>query len=263
MRLPTGPFVSVGSKQRAVVWAVGDGADGGEDAKALARTIAKGKPDLFLYLGDVYQRGTAEEFRDNYETVYGALGRRAAPTPGNHEWGRHTDGYDPYWRRVTGKPVPAFYSLRLAGWQLLSLNSEAPHDSDSAQVRWLRRQLRGTGTCRLAFWHRPRFSAGEHGDYADMAPLWNALRGRATIVVAAHDHAMQRFKRRDGIVELVSGAGGRSHYDVDEDDPRLAFSNDTEWGALRLELRPGRASWAFVTTEGRTLDRGSLACRRR
>lgn len=45
------------------------------------------------------------------------------------------------------------------------------------------------GTCRLA-WHRPRFTAGKHADARDVAPLWEALRGRAKIVVNGHDHNM-------------------------------------------------------------------------
>ena len=70
-----------------VIWAVGDGADGGSQGKQVARMIRADRPDRFLYLGDVYERGTAAEFRRNYSPVYGALNRITSPTPGNHEWG--------------------------------------------------------------------------------------------------------------------------------------------------------------------------------
>jgi hypothetical protein len=66
---------------------------------------------------------------------------------------------------------------------------------------------------------------------------------------------------RDGIVELIAGAGGRRLYDVDESDARLAFSNDTDYAALRLDLKPGVARWRFVAAGGAVLDRGSLSCR--
>lgn len=263
-RTPRGEFIPSRQTGHAIVWAVGDGADGDDEAKALARRIAHSKPDLFLYLGDVYDEGTASEFAQNYAPVYGRLARVTAPTPGNHEWPRHAEGYDPYWQRVTGKHPPAYYSFSIAGWQVLSLNSEAQHGDRSAQVRWLRRQVRRPGTCRLAFWHRPRYSAGtEHGDQEDMTTLWSALRGRARIVVNGHEHDMQRHEARGGIIEFVSGAGGKSHYAVDFDYRGLAFGNDTDWGALRLDLRPGRARFAFVTTAGLTLDSGTLTCRRR
>ena len=244
-----------------VVWAVGDGSNGGSDAIALARSIAAAGADRFLYLGDVYEHGTADEFNRGYHDVYGALDPITDPTPGNHDWPNHATGYDPYWSKVRDAPIQPWYATSIAGWQLISLNSEEPHRAGSPQIAWLDSQLRTPGDCRIAFWHRPRFSAGRHGDQKDMAPVWDALRGHAAIVLNGHDHDMQRFKPRDGITEFVSGAGGKGLYGVDEGDSRLAFSNDTELGALRLVLSRGRADYRFVTTDGRVLDAGTLTCR--
>jgi hypothetical protein len=257
------PMVSSLSARRAVIWAVGDGADGSANGRAVAKRIAAGRVDRLLYLGDVYLAGTRADFARNYATTYGPLAPRTAPTPGNHDWPNSDVGYDPYWRRALRREPSDWYAFRAAGWHLLSLNSEAPHGRGSPQERWLRARLRAPGTCRIAFWHRPRFSAGTHGDQPDMAALWNDLRGHAAIALAGHDHDMQRFKPVDGITQFVSGAGGRSLYDVRSDDERLAFANDDEYGALRLVLRPGRARYAFVATDGRVLDRGRSRCRRR
>jgi hypothetical protein len=81
-----------------------------------------------------------------------------------------------------------YYSFSVGGWQFLSVNSELPHRSGSAQLAWLKGRL-GGGNCRIAFWHRPRFSAGTtHGDAPDMDPVWQALRGRAALVLSGHDH---------------------------------------------------------------------------
>jgi hypothetical protein len=226
--------------------------------------------DRLLYLGDVYGSGlasivlgdgSAEDYRTRYVPLYGQFAARTAPTPGNHEWPRRGEGYEPYWRKVFGRTPPAFYALRIGGWQLLSLNSEAPHGAGSAQLRWLRRQLRAPGTCRLAFWHRPRYNAGLHGDEGDLAPLWDALRGHATIVVSGHDHNMQRLRPVDGMTQYVSGAGGHPRYSL-RADPRLAFGNDRDFGALRVELRPGRARMVFVSADGRILDASRVRCTR-
>lgn len=256
------PFVRSVPGDRAVVWAVGDGADGGETAREVVARIARGRVDRLLYLGDVYERGTAEEFALNYRTTYGLLARVTAPVSGNHDAPNEATGYDPYWRSVHGRTPPDWYAFRAAGWTLLALDSEAAHGEGSAQLRWLRRQVRAPGTCRIAFWHRPRFSAGRHGDQDDMAPVWNALRGRARIVVAGHDHDMQRLRPIDGITSFVSGAGGRDLYLV-RLDRRLAFADDAHFGALRLRLRRGVADHAFVTAGGRTVDRGRVRCRTR
>ncbi len=249
--------------ERATIWAVGDGADGGSAARTLVGQIAAGDVDRLLYLGDVYERGTERDFRDRYATTYGKLATITAPTPGNHDWPRHTTGYDPYWERALDRPqTAAWYAFRAAGWTILSLNSETDHASGSPQERWLRSRLDKPGTCRIAFWHRPRFTAGgHHRDAGDMAPIWDALRGKATIVVTGHEHSMQRLRPIDGITSFVSGAGGRDRYELRRDDPRLAFGDDRHFGALRLRLRRGEARYAYVSTAGRVLDGGTLRCR--
>jgi len=259
---PNRAFGSVASPDDpALVWAVGDGGDGSDASRRLADRIATDRPARVLYLGDVYENGTRDEWRTRYAPVYGRLDAITAPTPGNHDWPNHDEGYDPYWRAVTGAPTPPWYSLRVGGWTLLSLNSEAPHDPGSPQLEWLRAELgRIAGTCVLAFWHRPLQSAGSNGDQEDVAPLWDALRGRAPLVVNGHDHTLQRLRPRAGMTQYVIGAGGKSHYDVDEGDPRLEFSDDERDGALRMRLRPGRARLEIVATDGAILDTTSMDC---
>jgi acid phosphatase type 7 len=247
--------------QPATVWAVGDGADGSAIARRLARRIERDRPDAFLYLGDVYPGGTAEDYARNYDPVYGRLAAITWPTPGNHEWWAREEGYFPYWRRHD-RPARPWYRFGIGGWELISLNSEVPHTPGSRQLRWLGRALdAGGGTCRLAFWHRPRFSADSvHGDARDIAPLWNALRGHARLVLNGHGHALIRYRRRNGLTEYIAGAGGRVRYAVNP-DPRMAFGRGDRTGALRITLSPGRATLEFRAVNGELLDRSRATCR--
>lgn len=258
----TGPFVTSTSRARSVVWAVGDGGNGSDEARSVAALIASSRVDRLLYLGDVYSHGTAEEYRSNYATTYGRLARVTAPTAGDNEWPRRAAGYNPYWAAVHGGgPTPPYYGFRAGGWEILSLNTEIADHTSSPQRRWLASQLREGGTCRVVFWHRARHSAGtEHGDQPDVADLWDAVRGRAAIVLAGHEHGMQRLRPIDGITEFVSGAGGARLYPLDRSDRRLAFGDDRHFGALRLELTPQRARFAFVAVGGRVLDSGIVRC---
>jgi hypothetical protein len=155
-----------------------------------------------------------------------------------------------------------WYRLDVAGWEIISLNSQASHSPRSSQVRWLRRVMRRrTGTCRLAFWHRPRFGSGTvHGDAPDVGPLWRAVRGHARLVVNGHEHNMQRHRRRDGMTELVAGAGGAVFHGLRR-DRRLAFGRANRRGALRLVLRPGRARIEFRDARRRLLDSSTVRCR--
>lgn len=245
---------------RAVVWAVGDAGWQSPATRRLAATVRRDSPDRLLYLGDVYELGTAEDFQRNYDPLWGPLAPITDPTPGNHDWGNRFSGYYPYWRARRGRRQPPWSRVELAGWEILDLNSQAAHDPGSPQLSWLTRALRGPGECRIAFWHRPRFSAGVHGDQPDTAPLYRALAGRARVVIGGHDHNLQRMRRRGGIRQYVAGAGGRNRYRIDRGDPGLAWGRDDTEGALRIVLRPGRALLEFRDADGRVLDRSHASC---
>jgi hypothetical protein len=248
-------------KPSALVWAVGDAASGSAASEKVSSMIRSTHLDLLLYLGDVYENGTSLEYDRNYRPIYGGLGSITAPTIGNHEWPNVATGYVPYWTAVRGSPPPFRYAFAASGWQLISLNSNLP--TDAAQEAWLGQEIASTpryGNCRIAFMHHPRYSAGLHGDLTGLQGIFDELRGHASIALAGHDHDMQRLHPIDGITPYVSGSGGNELYPVNRDDPRLAFFDDTRHGALRIDLRPGRAVLSFVDEDGTTLDRSTVAC---
>lgn len=241
--------------ESATVWAVGDGADAAQAGLETGLSIPD-DIDRFLYLGDVYEDGTLDEFNQNYEPAYGHLNGVAAPTIGNHEWPNFESGYAPYWEEATDTLPPQYYAFKLAGWEFVNLNSER---ISSRQLEWLEDELSEPGTCRLAYWHTPRYSAGFHPDEEKVEPFWQELEGRAALIVNGHDHNTQRFKPIRGLTQIIAGGGGHELYNVDEGDKRLAFSYDTGTSALRIELEPGRAEYEVVADEG-VIDRGEIGC---
>jgi hypothetical protein len=246
------------------VWAVGDGGVSGPEDDAVAARIETEGIDRLLYLGDVYETGTAAEFADRYHPSFGRFKRITSPTPGNHEWPNRATGYYPYWGPLAHRQPGGgyWYSFELGGWHIVSLSSMQDARTGSAQAEWLRRDLRQwPGTCTLAFVHHPRYNAGLHPDATGLEPLWQALSGRAVAVLAGHDHNYQRHRPNRGLVQFVVGTGGRARYDVDESDARLVTSNDQTHGALRLSLLQGEMTFAYVTTSGARLDSGKLGCR--
>jgi hypothetical protein len=256
LRPPEGEWIPSVPGETARVWAVGDANP--PNSKRVTRLIKRADPDRVLYLGDVYPEGSRDDF-ERWAEPWGRLINRMAPTPGNHEWVEAQKGYEPFWRGVTGETPPSYYSFRAGGWDVLSVNAE--HSDSDAIATWPREQANAGGDCRLAFWHRPAYSAGKYGSGNDRArQYWDALAGGARIIVNGHDHDMQRLRARDGIVEFISGAGGRHRHNVHEKDPDLAFGDDDHFGALRLRLSPERAKWRFVSARGRVLDKGALFC---
>ena len=250
------------AKRSSVVWAVGDAADGGPTSRKVASMVRSRRIDLLLYLGDVYESGTALEYDRNYRPTYGGLASITAPTIGNHEWPNVVTGYVPYWTAARGTPSPLWYAFAASGWQLISLNSNLPTSDD--QEDWLHSLIEDRpdyGTCRIAFMHHPRYSAGPHGDLTALQGIFDELGGHATIALSGHDHDMQRVLPVEGITQYVDGAGGSELYPVNRDDPRLAFFDDTDHGALRIALRPDHAILTFVDQDGALLDRSTVACR--
>jgi hypothetical protein len=246
--------------ERAVVWAAGDLATPGVRAGRVAALVRRGRPDRFLYLGDVYETGTARDFRRWYHPRLGRLADITEPTIGNHEWDNRFRGYYRYWYGRKGHQLPPWSKIEIAGWEILDLNSQAPHRSDSAQVRWLRAALEGPGDCRIAFWHRPRYSEGAYGGAPDLNPLWTALSGHARIVLSGHDHNLQRHSRQLGLLQYVVGAGGRPRYKLHYGPSTMVWGTDKVDGALRIVLKPGRALLEFRAPSGRLLDRSSERC---
>ncbi len=250
------------SAQATTIWAVGDGAvPGSADDDTAARIQAEGDFRRLLYLGDVYETGTAFEFATNYQSSFGRFKAKTSPTPGNHDWPNHPLGYDPYWGPQAPRNGGHFYSFDLGGWHIVSLNTQEPIGSGSAQLAWLRGDLaRHPGDCTIAFFHRPRYNAGEHGSDPSLGALWSTLSGHAVAALSGHDHNYQRFRRRHGVVQFVVGTGGRERYSVDESHRRLKASDDRHFGALRLRLESGSARYTFVRKSGRRGDSGSLSC---
>jgi hypothetical protein len=246
--------------QRAVVWAVGDAATAGPAADRIAALIRRAKPQLFLYLGDVYETGTPAEFRQQYDPRYGRLAGITMATQGNHEYANRYRGFYPYWAGKHNRQ-PSLQQRQIAGWQILELNSQAPHGPDSRQVHWLEQTLENAqGDCRIAFWHRPRLTHGGYDSAPDLNPLWHRLAGHARIVLSGHDHTLQRHRPVRGLIQYVVGAGGRARYHLRSGDPTRVWGRDDVDGALRMVLKPGRALLEFRSPRGRLLDRSRVTC---
>jgi hypothetical protein len=248
---------------QAVVWAVGDGADGSAAGRRLARYVRAQRPERFIYLGDVYEHGTAADFRANYGRTYAPLARRSDPVLGNHEFKRRFDGYFPYWRKLRGlRREQARHRAYVddGGWQVLAYSSESDPDAEAA---WLRAQLAlHPGTCRLAAAHRGRYAVADdaHGDNPDQAPIWSALAGRAAVNLVAHSHVYGRLAPIDGVTVLVSGAGGHNLRELGEQRHAVAAAQPGVPTATRLVLRRGAVDFRQVDASGRVYDSGTIPC---
>jgi hypothetical protein len=297
----------VAASKPLVVWAVGDGPNPtNKRAAEVSAMIAAAKPADLLYLGDVYQTGSKQDFGQYYDPTYGKLASITYPTPGNHELESRPplSGYDGYWKHkrpaVVGKGKLNLYATDLGmGWRLLDLTSSfvtegsgpnaddtKPGPQEADVVNFVAADLAAhQGTCYIAMMHRPRFSAGAHGDQVDLAAIWNLLSSRTILLLQGHEHEYFRLnldavagisgvidsRPLPGAESLVVGTGGvQLSKTIDTSYPGLAAhlvapsSKDKTkkkyYGALRLELSPGHADTAFINLDGKTIDTSSVSC---
>ena len=215
-------------------------------------------PDLVLTLGDnAYPDGSVWAFNNCYDPTWGRFAWKTNPAPGNHEY--ETDGaagYFDYFGGRAGMCCRGYYARDVGTWRLYSLNSE---ESIATQADWLRAKMREDGSeCTLAYWHRPRWSDSEHGDYGSVDPLWDAFAANGgDIVLSGHDHNYQRFPKVAGVREFVVGTGGAGNYAVSPDRAVVAWVGN---GVLELTLSSHWYSWKFRSTGGAVIDAGAGDC---
>ncbi len=263
-----------------VVAAGGDGAGGETNASNVISLISSWNPNLLLYLGDVYEKGTLTEFDNWYGSNSQYFSKFLAitdPTIGNHEYtnGPPT-GYFSFWNNI-----PSYYSFTSGGWHFISLDSMSqyvPTSSTSAQYKWLAQDLAdNTAACTIAFWHEPLYNVGPEGSQSGMKSIWSLLvQDKVDIVLNGHDHDYQRWTPLDGsgtpnatsgITEFVVGSAGHGIQTISRSDSRVVKKFDSHtspapFGALRLTLYSDHAAYDFINIAGTILDTGTINCKK-
>ncbi|HEY3312200.1 MAG TPA: Ig-like domain-containing protein [Anaerolineales bacterium] len=256
--------------------ASGDGAGGTNNYSNVTDLVTSWNPNMFLYLGDVYQKGTATEFLNWYGTSSTFLGRLKGitnPVIGNHEYENGVaPGYFDYWDNI-----PDYYSYDVAGWHFIALNSNCGLKHDCAvgqtQYQWLLNDLNThNNACTVAYFHHPPFNVGPEGYTTTMDDMWSLMYQHGVdIAFTGHDHNYQRWvplngsgaPAADGITEFVVGAGGQGTQTFVTTDSRLAVGFDASpasMGALRLQLNQDGASYQYINYQGLLLDSGAIHC---
>lgn len=222
--------------------------------------------------GDLaYPQGRPEDFASCYDPYWGRFKERTYPVPGNHEYYSGARGYFGYF----GERVRPWYSLDIAGWRFYMLNSNCEEvggcGPGSVQHAWLAEQLRTPQpVCTAAVWHHPRWSSGEHGPYAGVAPLYSLLAKAGTdVLLTGHDHDYERFARlaadgsrdRRGIRQFVVGTGGQTLRDFKTTARGSQVRLNASPGVLELDLQDGDYRWRFRPVKpGTPGDSGASRC---
>lgn len=236
-----------------VLLAVGDIGSCDSQADERVAALAAELPGTIAMLGDdVYDTGTAANYRDCLEPAWGPMRSRTRPAIGNHDYvGSSADAYFAFFGSSAGPAGEGWYSYDLGAWHVVVLNSNCGIvgcESGSAQLSWLAADLSAhPSDCLLAYWHHPRWSSGRHGSQAAVAPFWDALVAAGVdVVLNGHDHDYEHVAA-DGVDQFVVGTGGRSLYRFPGDPlPTTVVRHDASYGLLRLTLSDSSLAWRFL-----------------
>ena len=249
---------------QTVAYALGDGADGSSTSQALASYVQAQNPDRFFYLGDVYETGTATEFANNYDPLYGAMAAKTDPVIGNHESGNRSTGYYPYWIGKRGwtqeQAKHRSYVDTASGWQVIAYSSE---ESMAAEGAWVAGEVaKHAGTCRIVMAHKGRHVVVDtsHNDNTEQESVWSAIMSKTAINLVGHNHIYGRLAPLSGVNVLVSGAGGHGLRSLGTQHHPVAASKTLVATATRLVLRAGAADFTQVDKDGNVYDSGTISC---
>lgn len=232
---------------------------------------------VFAAGDNVYEKGSASEYKNCYGPTWGRHKSRTWPVPGNHDYETPgASGYYGYFGSRAGDPKKGYYSFNLGAWHVVMLNSNCSAvggcGSSSTQTTWLRSDLAANPkACTLAVWHHPRFTSRRTTPDGLTNALWQALyQYGAEVVVSGHQHNYERFAPQTptgvanasyGIRQFVVGTGGASLRPFKSRARNSQVRNSDTHGVLVLTLRPKGYSWRFVPVGGkRFTDSGSGAC---
>jgi Calcineurin-like phosphoesterase len=260
------PASTRSSEPPAVLVGAGDIASCRSDGDEATADLIDGIAGIVFTAGDnVYDDGTVKEFADCYAPTWGRFFDRTLPVSGNHDYNTTAArGYFGYFGARAGDPSEGWYATDVGAWRFYALNSDCwaigGCEAGSPQERWLREDLAANPRrCVVAVWHHPRFSSAQHGSDPMTADLWRALADAgAELVISGHDHDYERFAPQDadgspepdGIVELVVGTGGRSHYAFRTPVANSLVRDDTAYGVVRLELAADGWTSTFLPAAG-------------
>jgi len=215
---------------------------------------------------------TFQNYLECYGPSWGRQSERTRPSPGNHDYdypGPST--YFSYFGAAPGPEGLGFYSYDVAGWHVVSLNSNISMRPGSTQYLWLEQDLASiNANCAVAYFHHPLFSSSFNGPTAAVRDLWRVLYDRGVdVVINGHDHVYERFAPQDpdgradparGIRQFTVGTGGAELYGFGTPRPNSEVRASVH-GVLKLMLQAGGYSWEFVPVAGQSFrDSGTGSC---
>lgn len=263
------------------ILAFGDSGTGGADQLALRDRMLNYEFDIFLHLGDIaYDTGTYSQLESRFFTAYRDILDDAAffPSIGNHEY--MTANGAPYLnvyvlpqQALNAADQERYYSFDYGNAHFISIDANpeiftaiGSGSSSTDMLDWLIADLAAsTADWKIAFFHHPAYSSGEHGNQANvdsmLVPIFQS--GGVDLVLNGHDHDYERTvpiwddaaapSNPHAITYVVEGGGGAAPYVVTS-SWFTAFATNEGFHFLSLTIDGCMLHGESINTDGVVID---------
>ena len=250
---------------------IGDSGRGSrEQYEAAARMVTERERfpfDFVIMLGDnVYDGGTARDYRDKFERPYRALlddGVKFYAARGNHDVGEqwryplfNTGGHRYFTFRRRGGALGALTGTDV---QFFAIDSVSP---DARQLAWLERELRASDAAwKIAFFHHPIYTSGRYAWHSVLARrrIEPVLRYQGVdVVFSGHEHIYERIEPQAGVAYFVSGAAGSVRRGDFQPTGISAAGYDRDLHFMLVEIAGDAMRFEAISRTGGLVDAGVI-----
>ena len=272
--LPAGPPASIltlpkktGSVRFAAIGDAGRGDAAQYEVSAQMQAFRKAFPyDFVLMLGDnVYDGGTAEDYRQKFELPYKPLLDNHLPfyaTIGNHD-DPNQPAYAPFHmnnqRYYTFKPPSLVSRLAGASVRFYMIDTER---LDNPQLEWIDREMAASDAdWKIPVFHRPIYTSGLYERpartlRAALEPLF--VKHSVTVAFSGHEHFYERIKPQQGITYFISGAAGSLRAATIRKTDLTAVGFDGDFHFMLIEIDGDELFFQAISRTGVSIDSGTI-----
>jgi predicted phosphodiesterase len=227
---------------------------------AVAALLLAEAPDFALHVGDVvYPRGELQHYNAGFFRPFGefARSRPIYPVFGNHDvMTGDGDAFRQVFAVPEDDPGEHCFSFREGPLRVIGLDLNGEVDAQHRSIRYLRRALEtAEEPWILVYSHYPLRSVYRPSPRPDLLAHYGPLCREfgVDLICAGHDHNYQRYGRPGETIEVVSGGGGKSLYEINQRPDGLEVAEIAYHASF---IRIDRLTLRFVAKaiDGRILD---------
>jgi len=241
------------------------------DAEKTANNIQYHNPELVIAGGDLSYKGSAACWMD----IIAPFKDKTTISMGDHDYDDTVGGKAGAMNNYL-KPLGmtnTYYSFNLHNVHFLAIDPYVAYGPNSAQYKFVVNDLENAYNDRNIAWifvieHIPLYTSpskhpadstirdvfhplfdkynvdlvfsGDNHNYQRTYPLIYNPSDSSSPIISKKDHNSYKDDK-SGVIYLISGTAGRSHYDITQQSPFVAKQDDTQFGFLNIDIKSDKA----------------------